>query len=336
MSGTPAADAPSVIPGASAELTGRLLAGLAEVNTLFEGVLQSEDGFITEASGHLAGSGKRFRPLLTLLAAELGTGRDDQVVKAATAVELIHMASLYHDDVMDEAELRRAVVSANARYGNSTAILIGDLLFGRASALVADLGPEAVRIQADTFVRLCSGQIRDDRPCPDGVEPVGYYLDVLADKTGGLIATAARYGAMFAGCEPHVVEIMRRYGEQLGIAFQLADDLLDIAAESEQSGKTPGTDLREGVRTLPVLYALASSDPADARLQELLRSDLSEDDAGVEEALTLLRAHPALEEARRYTHAVAQEAQDLLTPLGDNEVTQALRTVAAGVVDRVV
>jgi len=307
------------LPTASPELAERLLAGLASVDELLRSVVDHEDPFIAQASMHLADAGgKRFRPLLTLLAAELGNGINPEVVKAAAGVELTHLASLYHDDVMDEADLRRGVVSANARYGNSEAILVGDLLFGKASELVADLGPEAVRIQAQTFVRLCSGQIRDARPVPEGVDPIDYYLGVLADKTGVLIATAARYGAMFSGCAPETVDIMGRYGERLGIAFQLADDLLDISSESGESGKEPGTDLREGVATLPVLLVRQSVDPADGRLKWLLDADL-QDDALHAEALGLLRVHPAMGEARARTDAVALEAQELLVPLAGGQ-----------------
>ena len=330
------------LPTASPELAERLLAGLASVDELLRSVVDHEDPFIAEASMHLSDAGgKRFRPMLTLLAAELGTGINPEVVKAATGVELTHLASLYHDDVMDEADLRRGVVSANARYGNSEAILVGDLLFGKASELVADLGPEAVRIQAQTFVRLCSGQIRDARPVPEGVDPIDYYLGVLADKTGVLIATAARYGAMFSGCAPETVDIMGRYGERLGIAFQLADDLLDISSESGESGKEPGTDLREGVATLPVLLVRHSADPADERLRWLLDADL-QDDALHAEALGLLRVHPAMGEARERTNAVALEAQELLAPLASgqpdgsaaHDSVSALRALVVGVVNR--
>ena len=305
------------LPNASLELAARLQAGLAAVDSLLRQVVDHEDPFIAEAAVHLAeAGGKRFRPMLTLLAAELGSGINDDVVAAAAGVELTHLASLYHDDVMDEADLRRGVVSANARYGNSNAILVGDLLFGKASELVAGLGPDAVKIQAQTFVRLCSGQIRDARPVPDGVDPVDYYLGVLADKTGVLIATAARYGAMFSGCPPETVDIMRQYGERLGIAFQLADDLLDITSRPGQSGKTPGADLREGVVTMPMLLVRQSNDPADDRLKELLDSAVDlRDDTLHTEALALLRAHPAVEEARERANAVAREAQDLLVPL---------------------
>ena len=303
------------LPSASPELAARLQAGLAAVDELLRVVVDHEDPFIAAASAHLVqAGGKRFRPMLTLLAAEVGDGINDEVVAAAAGVELTHLASLYHDDVMDEADLRRGVVSVNAAYGNSNAILVGDLLFGKASELVAGLGPEAVKIQAQTFVRLCSGQIRDARPAPHDVDPIDYYLGVLADKTGVLIATAARYGAMFSGCPPETVDIMRRYGERLGVAFQLADDLLDISSLSGDSGKEPGTDLREGVATLPVLLVRQSNDPADDRLKHLLNADLRDDHLHAE-ALGLLRAHPAMGEARERTNTVALEAQKLLAPL---------------------
>jgi len=334
------------LPTASPELATRLLGGLAAVDDLLRSVVDHEDPFIAQASMHLSeAGGKRFRPMLTLLAAELGSGINDDVVTAATGVELTHLASLYHDDVMDKADLRRGVVSANARYGNSAAILVGDLLFGKASELVAGLGPEAVMIQAQTFVRLCSGQIRDARPVPDDVDKIDYYLGVLEDKTGVLIATAARYGAMFSGCPPETVDIMSRYGERLGLAFQLADDLLDISSVSTDSGKEPGTDLREGVATLPLLLVLQSTDPADDRLKELLGagSDLRDDSLHAE-ALGLLRAHPAMDVARERTNTVALEAQNLLAPLarrfpahssGCDAVT-ALSDLVAGVANRAV
>ncbi|WP_116114539.1 polyprenyl synthetase family protein [Austwickia chelonae] len=324
-----------VFPDVDPALADSLQAGLGQVDVFLREKVDHEDPFVSEANGHLlAAGGKRFRPLLTLLAAHVGSGVNHEVVSAASAVELTHLASLYHDDVMDEAEMRRHVVSANAAYGNSTAILVGDLLFGTASSIVADLGAEAVKIQAETFVRLCSGQIRDTRPCPVGQDPVDYYLGVLADKTGVLIATAARFGAMFSGCDAEQVEILRQYGEKLGIAFQLADDLLDIASEGEASGKTPGTDLREGVATLPVIYAQAEGRPEDTELLELLGRDLRTDDAGVSRALELLREHPSLDRAREHTWAVAREAQELLGPLGDGPAVCALQQVAAGVVDR--
>lgn len=322
------------LPEVSAGLQERLTDGLARVEALIEERIDHEDPFIAEANVHLLrAGGKRFRPMLTILAAELGDGVNDAVVTAAAAVELTHLASLYHDDVMDEADLRRGTPTANTAYGNSTAILIGDLLFGHASALVSELGPDAVRIQAETFIRLCTGQIRDDRQAPDGEDSGAYYLRVLEDKTGVLIATAARYGAMFAGCDDDVVETMRVYGERLGMAFQLADDLIDIESSAEELGKAPGMDLREGKRTLAVLHALASTSPEDARLQELLQSDLS-GDAELTEALTLLRAHPALVQARDETRAVGEQAQDALSGLPDSEAKTALLALATSVTHR--
>lgn len=330
------------LPGASPELTAILLADVARVEDFLARAVAHDDAFIAEAGGHLfRAGGKRFRPLLTVLAGQLGRPADappggvgDDVIAAAAAVELTHLASLYHDDVMDEAELRRGALSANARYDNSTAILVGDLLFGTASAIVAELGPQAVKIQAETFVRLCAGQIRDARPRPEGEDPIDYYLGVLADKTGVLIATAARFGAMFSGCDDATVELMRGYGERLGVTFQLADDLLDVEAVSDTSGKQPGTDLREGVDTLPTLYVRQGTDPADARLRELLDCDLQDTDLH-REALDLLRAHPAMQRAAQRTRAYAAQAQSLLDPLGDTDVTRALRALGTTVVDRV-
>ncbi|WP_446665021.1 polyprenyl synthetase family protein [Flexivirga sp. B27] len=325
--------AAALMPSASEALTERLTEGLVAVDSRLTAVVQHEDEFIADASQHLLTGGKRFRPLLTLLASELGTGINDAVVDAAVGVELTHIASLYHDDVMDAAERRHGKASVNAQYDNITAVIVGDLLFGRASEIVAGLGSEAARIQAQTFVRLCAGQIRDDRQAPADADPMEHYLGVLADKTGSLIATAARYGAMFGGCPAETVEIMRRYGEYIGMVFQLSDDVLDIV--SDESGKTPGTDLREGVTTLPVLYVRASKDPADARLQDLVARPLT-DDAEHAEALKLLREHPALEQARRHTAAVAEQATALLEPLGDSDALAVLRDLPGQVASRTV
>ena len=323
------------LPSTSEALTTRLQQGLADVDAVMDQQVDHDDPFIAGANQHLLrAGGKLFRPMLTLLAAEVGGGPNAEVVAAAAGVELTHLASLYHDDVMDDAKVRRGVPTANAAYGNSVAILVGDLLFGTASSIIADLGAEAVKIQSATFVRLCSGQIRDERGAGPDDDPVAFYLGVLADKTGALVATAARYGAMFSGCPPETVETLRVYGERLGVAFQLADDLIDVSSDADDLGKTPGTDLREGKRTLPVLYALASTDPADARLRELLQSDLR-DQALLDETLRLLRGHPAMDRAREHTSAVATAAQDVLDPLPDGEAKAALRALATSVVTRV-
>ncbi|MDF9714690.1 polyprenyl synthetase family protein [Nocardioides sp. ChNu-153] len=321
------------LPVTDAALAERLRERLAVVEQALAGHVEGSAPFVTEAAAHLlSAGGKRFRPLLVLLAAEVGERPDaPEVETAACVVELTHLASLYHDDVMDEALLRRGADSANARWGNHVAILTGDFLFGRSSELTADLGPEAVRIQARTFSRLVEGQILETVPPAAGADAVAHHLAVVAGKTGSLIATSARYGAMFSGAAPEVVEALRAYGEIVGSAFQLSDDILDIASDSAESGKTPGTDLKEGVPTLPVLYVQSAQDPADARLRELLdpaRSDLAHDEVLHAEALQLLRAHPALARARAYVVAMAEEAKAHLAVLPQGPVRDALEAFA--------
>ncbi|WP_243708625.1 polyprenyl synthetase family protein, partial [Actinomadura sp. GC306] len=260
--------------------------------------VRGDDAMLTEASRHLVeAGGKRFRPMLVLLASHFGDPAASGVVPAAVVVELTHLGTLYHDDVMDEATVRRGQESANQRWTNTVAILTGDYLFARASDLLADLGPEAVRIQARAFGRLVRGQMQETvGPRPDD-DPLKHYLQVVADKTASLIAVSGQFGAMLSGASSHVVHTITSACEKIGVAFQLSDDILDIASETEESGKTPGTDLREGVRTLPMHHVLGGtgSGPDDARLRDLLVRDLSEDDALHAEALTLLRAHPAMD-----------------------------------------
>ncbi|RAY15475.1 polyprenyl synthetase family protein [Actinomadura craniellae] len=297
--------------------------------------VRSEDTLLTEASRHLVeAGGKRFRPMLVLLAAHFGDPAAPGVIPSAVVVELTHLATLYHDDVMDEAPLRRGELSANSRWTNTVAILTGDYLFARASDLLADLGPESVRIQARTFARLVRGQIQETvGPGPDA-DPLKHYLQVVADKTASLIATSGQFGAMLAGAPPHVVDTVTSACEKIGVAFQLSDDILDIASESDQSGKTPGTDLREGIRTLPVHHVLAGTDPADARLRDLLRADLSDDDALHAEALTLLRAHPAMARARADLAQWAEDARTELRTLPDVPARSAFESLCDYVVSR--
>ncbi|MDT4983714.1 MAG: hypothetical protein QOF95_1204, partial [Pseudonocardiales bacterium] len=224
-------------------------------------------------------------------------------------------------------------VSANARWDNTVAILTGDFLFSRASNLLADLGPHAVRLQARTFERLVIGQIRETVGPREGVDPIEHYLAVLVDKTGSLIATAAEFGAYYAGAEPEVVDSLRLFGEQIGVAFQISDDILDIASESTESGKTPGTDLREGIATLPVLYALRSDDPAQQRLRTLVAKPLV-DDAEHAEALSLLRGSSALAESRATLQRYADSAREMLTDLPDVPARAALATLTDVVISR--
>jgi heptaprenyl diphosphate synthase len=313
-------------------------AGLAAVEEGLIEATKSEVPFITEAAQHLVrAGGKRFRPLLVMLAARFGDPYAPGVVPSAVVVELTHLATLYHDDVMDEADVRRGVPSANTRWGNSVAVLTGDFLFARASQILADLGPEAVRIQAEAFERLVTGQILETAGPRDGRDPIDHYMDVLGGKTGSLIAVAGRFGAMMSGADETVVDVLTQYGERLGVAFQLADDVLDIASDSHESGKTPGTDLREGIPTLPVLRLRERVErlglAEDIALSELLDSDLT-DDGRHAEALARLRVHPALEQARRDTVRYAEDARATLVPLPECDAKTALLELCDAVVHR--
>ncbi|MDH2426825.1 polyprenyl synthetase family protein [Sphaerisporangium sp. TRM90804] len=329
MAAPPVVDLPFIDEGLAADIA----SGLDAVDKLLRTSADSEDAFVAEASKHLIeAGGKRFRAMIVLLASHFGDPSAPDVVPGAVVIELTHLATLYHDDVMDEARVRRGSPSANARWDNTVAILTGDFLFAQASEILADLGPELVRIQARTFSRLVRGQIRETIGPRPGVDAVTHYIDVLADKTGSLIATAGRFGAMLAGAPSDVAERLTRACEAIGVAWQLGDDLLDVASSAGESGKTPGTDLREGIRTLPVLYVLASSDPADARLRELLAGPVPERD--VEEAVTRLRANPAMERARAELMSWVERARVDLAALPDIPAREAFLALCDYVADR--
>jgi heptaprenyl diphosphate synthase len=270
---------------------------------------------------------------VTLLAAQFGDASAPGVVPAAVVVELTHLATLYHDDVMDEADMRRGADSANSRWGNAVAILTGDYLFARASDVLADLGPEAVRLQARTFERLVQGQIRETVGPKDGADPVEHYLGVIADKTGSLIGTSARFGALLSGVPAEQVKLLTQWGERIGVAFQLSDDLLDVAAESAESGKTPGTDLRAHVPTLPVLLLRRRGDTADADLVAALDRDLTNDEA-LSEVLERLRAHPVMDEAAEVTRFWGDQARESLAGLPATPARAALASLCDAVATR--
>jgi heptaprenyl diphosphate synthase len=333
LSGVPVATQPADLVG---ELPGDFV---ARVNGLLERIEQrlaeaavADTDFVTEAARHIIqAGGKRFRPLLVVLAGLLADEPDeDALVRAALVMELTHVASLYHDDVMDEAELRRGAPTANRRWDNTVAILVGDFLFSRASSIVATLGNEYVTLQADTFARLVQGQIAETRgPLDD--DQLGHYLQVVADKTGSLIAASTSFGGMVAGGGDDVLAALAAYGEEIGVVFQLSDDIIDIASDS--SGKTPGTDLRAGVPTLPTLLARRSTEPSDARLLTLLDADLSGDD-DLAEALGLMRAHPSMAEARDEIRRRAEVARSHLAPLPEGPAKDALAALCDGVISR--
>ena len=321
------------IPNLDADLERQLSSGLNQVEELLSSHIQGDYPLVVETSRHLVeAGGKRFRPLITLIASHFGNGQSRQVIEAAVVCELTHVATLYHDDVMDEAPLRRGVESANNRWGNTVAILTGDYLFSKASDLLADLGPEAVRLQAKTFERLVIGQIQETQGPKNGADPLEHYLQVVADKTGSLIATSARFGAMLSGADASVVETLTKFGEKIGIAFQLADDVIDIASDSSQSGKTPGTDLKEGVPTLVTLQIMKSNRSEDAALKKLLSAPM--DDATVVQVIPQLRQHQALKDARTQLHQLADEAKALLVSLPQGSARSALENLCDAIVDR--
>lgn len=322
------------IPNLAPVLEAQLIARMAEVEALLRSHTRSDYPFVDGTAHHLvAAGGKRLRPLLTLITSHFGDPTGQGVIAAAVACEITHLATLYHDDVMDEAPLRRGVESANMRWGNTIAILTGDFLFAKSSDLLADLGPAAVRLQARTFERLVIGQIMETQGPNPGQDPLEHYLKVVADKTGSLIAASARYGGMISGAPANITETVTAFGEKIGVAFQLADDVIDIASESNQSGKTPGTDLREGVPTLVTLNVMKSTNAADAELKQLLSTPI-EDEATVQQVLIALRNHKALDESRQQLHQIAKEARLTLAPLPITDATGALISLCDAVIDR--
>ena len=322
------------IPGIAPALELELKESMQKVESLLFSHIQGDYPLVEETSRHLvAAGGKRLRPLLTILASHYGDKNKFGVIESAVVCELTHVATLYHDDVMDEAKLRRGVESANSRWGNTVAILTGDYLFAKVSALLADIGPEAVRLQASTFERLVIGQIMETQGPQNGEDPLAHYLQVVADKTGSLIAASARFGAMVSGAPNDIKETLTVFGEKIGIAFQLADDVIDIASESHQSGKTPGTDLREGVPTLVTLNVMKSTRPEDRELIELLKAPIK-DETVVAQVLSQLRTHPALQESRDQLQQIARDARTALGPLPVNDVTGALFSLCDAIIDR--
>ncbi|GAA4793231.1 polyprenyl synthetase family protein [Corynebacterium canis] len=302
--------------------------GMVDVERVLQEELSKGEEFISEKVLHLVSAGgKRFRPMFALLASQYGSRPGcSAVVRAAVVVEMTHLATLYHDDVMDEADRRRGVPSANFRWNNSVAILAGDYLLAHASRLMAELGAQTVSHFADTFGELVTGQMRETIGVGEG-DPVQHYTDVIREKTGVLIASAGYLGGLHSGADPEHTEALRRLGYAIGMVFQIVDDIIDIFSDAAQSGKTPGTDLREGVFTLPVLYALAEDTPVGEELRGLLTGPL-ESDAEVARALALLERSTGRAKALDDVHRYLAEAEVELALLPDNEVTKALRTLA--------
>ena len=321
------------IPNLDKALETSLLADMARVEELMRSHIKGDYPLVIETSRHLVeAGGKRLRPLLTLLAAQFGDPSNHDIIKAAVCCELTHLATLYHDDVMDDAVLRRGVISANKKWDNAVAILTGDYLFSKVSDMLADIGPEAVKLQAKTFERLVIGQIKETQGKSEGLTQIEHYMKVVADKTGSLIATSARFGALLSGANAQTVDSLTKFGEKIGVAFQVADDLLDISSDETASGKTPGTDLKEGVPTLVTLYVIAANNPADKDLIAKLKGPISENDlSGV---INQLRSHKALTDVKDYLAKVAKEANNLLVDLPEGSAKEALKSLTFALVNR--
>lgn len=286
--------------------------------------------------------GKRIRPLLTLLTSELGAGPNEQVRRAAQSIEITHIASLYHDDVMDDATLRRGVAAAQTVWSNSVAILAGDLLFARASTLVSGMGEEAIILQAKTFERLCLGQLHETVGPQPGDDPMQHYIQVLADKTGALISTAARMGVMLSGAPTDYLDPVTLYGERIGIAFQLIDDVIDLSPKAEETGKRAGTDLRAGVVTMPMLLLrqrAAAGDSSAAELAAKIDSGVARIAAGEDPALLdpeveALRTHEVTAETEQAARDWAAHAVAALEVLPKSVVKSGLQRLADSIVSR--
>ncbi|MGV9194361.1 polyprenyl synthetase family protein [Microbacterium sp. MC2] len=314
--------------------------GLAQVEAKLAEELRAADPLADAAGRYLfEAGGKRMRPMLTLLAAQLGDGTGADVIAGAAALELTHLGSLYHDDVMDGADTRRGVPSAQSVWGNNVAILTGDLLFSRASQLMAGLGERAIRMQADTFERLVLGQMHETVGAQEGDDPVEFYLQVLADKTGSLIAASAQAGVLFSNAPAVYEKPLREFGEKVGIAFQLLDDVIDLSADAAETGKVPGTDLRAGVPTMPYLLLGRAGDAASQDLKTTIDDGVARIADGaapgiLDAALARLRDHDATEQTRRLAASWSEDAVVALEPLPSGPVREALTRFARFVVDR--
>lgn len=353
-------------------LIARIEERLANVELLLDERASVHDSRVDQLTTYLKNAGgKRLRPTLTLLCSYVGENPEDPAVeRVAAAIELTHLASLYHDDVMDDAPYRRGAPSAQVVFSNSAAILSGDILFARANALMARLSPRAVWNHSVTFARLCKGQLREWLGPEEGEGRLEYYLGVLADKTGSLIAAAAREGVLCAGGSDEDAKLVEAYGEKVGVAFQLADDYIDVMSDSDQLGKTSGTDLREGVDTMPTILLrerreAGTLDAAGARILEVidsvaaidsaaragapasapsgLQSGLTPgarparelDDGELAEVLGLLRQHSVMEETLGMARAWAEDAVAGLSAPIRAKVGAELGAFATAAVDRV-
>ena len=297
--------------------------------------VQTPDPYLTEIASHLLlAGGKRLRPLFSVIASQIAGGPStDAAVQGGIACELVHLGSLYHDDVMDESPTRRGVETVNAKWGNLQAILAGDFLLSKASEIAASLGTEVAALLARTIGRLCEGQIEELRHTYNVARPVDSYLSSIGGKTASLYATSARIGGLVSGFTPQVVDALTAYGDAYGMVFQIVDDLLDISSTDEQLGKPAGHDMVEGVYTLPVLHTLASGGVPARELADLLGKPL--DHVEKDKALGIVRTNGGVAAAVALAESYVQSAEQACDALPNSAATQALRRAPGALLDSV-
>ncbi|MFZ0173040.1 MAG: polyprenyl synthetase family protein [Acidimicrobiales bacterium] len=302
-------------------------ADIARLEACLRESVLGEDPFLNEVASHLIeAGGKRLRPALTLTAAALSaTAVSRETLLGGVSVELVHLASLYHDDVMDEATRRRSVESVNARWGNLVAIVAGDFLLARSAEIAASLGPEVAGLLAATLARLCQGQVAEVRSAFQIGRDEKDYLGAIANKTAALMSTACRVGAITAGLDRTQIDDVTAFGESFGMVFQIRDDVLDVIATEEELGKTPGQDLSEGIYTLPVQRALEDR-LHGPRLRDLLGKPLTEHERDT--ARALIAASPGITAASDMAREFAEHAAESARRLGDNPVVMALSSLS--------
>jgi heptaprenyl diphosphate synthase len=318
------------IPGLvapDATLEAELRAGLDHVERFLEKAVRADYEMLSEAAAYLlAAGGKRFRPMLVLLAGYFGDPKDARLVPGAGAIELTHVATLYHDDVIDEAESRHGVPSVNARWSNSVAIVSGDYLFARAAEIASDLGTEVTRLLARTIATVSNGQIREVSTAGTLDQSEDAYMETIRRKTASLIATSCRLGGMLSDAPSEQVEVLDRFGEAVGLGFQLSDDIMDVTASERELGKEPGVDMKEGVYTLPVLYAMAHGSERE-ELVELLRPG-PPDGHRLHRALAIVRSDGSLTHARAAVTGEVRRAKVLAARLPEGVARTALENLA--------
>ena len=309
----------------------------ARVEAALLDAVKTPDAYLTEIASHLiSAGGKRLRPVMTIAASLVGRDGQtvsDDVIQGGIAVELVHLGSLYHDDVMDESETRRGVETVNARWGNLQAILAGDFLLARASEIAASLGVEVAGLLARTIGRLCEGQIEELRHTYNMARPIDSYFSSIDGKTASLYSTAARIGGIVSGHDRTTIDILTDYGTHYGMVFQIVDDILDVISTDEQLGKPAGHDAEEGVYTLPLLHTLAAGGAAAAELTAILGKPL--DAAERAKVLDIVRSNDGVSKAIDTAKTFVARAEESCAALPKSAATDALRDAAASLLSTV-